>query len=63
MVVQKCLLHAKDGKRWIRLPFEKYTKPGGVATTYTAIVEFSSKHIATNFRRQVLHALEAEGLA
>jgi hypothetical protein len=62
MIIHKCSLHEKKGQRWIGLPAEKYTKQGGT-TAYATLVEFTSRQIADNFRKQVLLALEAEGLA
>jgi hypothetical protein len=62
MIIHKCSLHEKKGQRWIGLPFEKYTKQDGTAG-YSALIEFDSTQIADNFRKQVLLALEAEGLA
>jgi hypothetical protein len=62
MVIHKLSLHEKNGQRWIGLPAEKYVKQGG-ATAYTTLIEFSSRQIADNFRKQVLLALEAQGLA
>jgi hypothetical protein len=62
MVIHKCTLHEKNGSRWIGLPAEKYTKPGG-AIAYSVLIEFTCRQVADNFRRQVLLALEAAGLA
>ena len=63
MIIHKCSLCEKNGQRWVRLPVEKYTKPGGVATTYVVIIEFTSEEMSKLFRGEVMRALEAEGLA
>jgi hypothetical protein len=62
MVIHKCSLHEKNGNRWIGLPAEKYSKHDGT-TAYSVLLEFTSRQIADNFRKQVLLALEAQGLA
>lgn len=62
MVIHKCSLHEKNGQRWIGLPTEKYSKRDGT-TAYSILIEFTSRQVEGNFRRQVLLALEAEGLA
>jgi hypothetical protein len=62
MIIHQCSLHEKDGQRWIGLPTEKFTKRDG-SVVYSALIAFTSRQIADNFRRQVMIALEAEGRA
>jgi hypothetical protein len=62
MTVHKCSLHEKNGQRWIGLPTEKYAKRDGTVA-YSVLVEFTSRQVGDNFRKQVIAALEAQGLA
>jgi DNA-binding cell septation regulator SpoVG len=62
MIIHKVCLFEKNGSRWIALPSEKSPGQDDIPI-YTPIVEFTSRQVADNFRRQVMIALEAEGLA
>jgi hypothetical protein len=62
LVIHKCSLHEKNGQRWIGLPAEKYSKRDG-AVAYSVLIEFTSRQVSDRFRKQVVRALEAEGLA
>jgi DNA-binding cell septation regulator SpoVG len=62
LVIHKCSLHEKNGSRWVGLPAEKYKKQDGT-TAYSVLIEFRSREVSDRFRKQVLLALEAQGLA
>jgi DNA-binding cell septation regulator SpoVG len=63
MAIHSCSLHEKNGSRWVAMPAEKRTNREDGKTSYKPLVEFISRQVADNFRRQVIQALEAEGLA
>jgi DNA-binding cell septation regulator SpoVG len=62
MIIHKVCLFEKNGSRWIALPSDKSSGKDDIPI-YTPIVEFTSRQIADNFRRQVIVALETEGLS
>jgi DNA-binding cell septation regulator SpoVG len=57
-VIHKVGLHQRGTARWISAPGEKQTDGN-----YKGLVEFTSREVANNFRRQVLLALQEQGLA
>jgi len=57
LVIHRCTLHERDAQRWISVPG---LKDGG---TFKSFVEFTSRQVADNFRRQVLRAIEEQHLA
>jgi hypothetical protein len=59
MVIHKVSFHEKNGQRWIGLPAEKR----GDACVFTPLIEFTSRSVADNFRRQVIDELKALGHA
>jgi len=61
LVIHNCSLYQKGESRWIGLPAEKYAKKDGT-TGYLKLVDFTSHQISGNFRRQVLLALEEQGV-
>lgn len=63
MAIHHLSLHEKNGARWIAMPVEKHTNRSDGKTSFEPLVEFVSRQVAGNFRRQVIQALEAKGLA
>lgn len=63
MAIHNCALLERNGARWIAMPAEKYTNHADGKTSFKPLVEFVSRQVADNFRRQVMQALEAAGLA
>lgn len=57
LVIHQCSLHDKNGQRWIGLPTQKR------GDEYLPLVEFTTRKVADNFRRQVIDALKALGHA
>jgi hypothetical protein len=55
LVIHRCSLHKRDGQRWLSLPTQRR------GDEYLPLVEFTTRKVAENFRRQVMNALEAEG--
>ncbi|MGC1416881.1 MAG: hypothetical protein WA817_16465 [Candidatus Acidiferrum sp.] len=62
MVIHHCGLFEKNGARWIALPAKKYTSASG-KVSWNPIVEIPDHNAMDRFRRQVILALEAQGLA
>lgn len=58
LVIHKVSLHQRDTARWICAPSEKLE-----SGEYRGLVEFATRDVANNFRRQVLFALQEQGLA
>jgi DNA-binding cell septation regulator SpoVG len=57
LVIHNCTLHQKDGSRWIGLPARQYAKDDGT-TSYTPLVEFSTKDARQRFQTAALEALD-----
>ena len=57
LVIHNCMLHEKDGKRWIALPSRQYTKADG-SPTYTPLIEFATKDARQRFQAAALRAVE-----
>ena len=57
LVIHSCCLLEKDERRWIGFPF--YRLDG----EYKSFIKFTSRSVADKFRRQVIDALKAQGLA
>jgi hypothetical protein len=55
LVIHQCSLHRRNGQRWLGLPTQRR------GDEYVPLVEFTTRKVAENFRRQVMNALEAEG--
>ena len=60
MIIHKICFFEKDGRRWIALPSER---AGSDVAVFTPLIEFNSRQVFENFRKQCVLALEAEGLA
>jgi hypothetical protein len=55
--IRDCSLHEKNGARWIAFPVKKNDDK------FAPLIEFTSRGVAENFRRQVIDALKALGHA
>lgn len=57
LVIHNCCLLEKNRSRWIGFPFDR--RDGEIKP----LIEFTSRSVADNFRRQVIDALKAQGVA
>jgi DNA-binding cell septation regulator SpoVG len=57
LVIHNCMLHEKDGKRWIALPSRQYKNAEG-SPTYTPLIEFATKDARQRFQEAALKAVE-----
>jgi hypothetical protein len=55
--INRCMLFEKNGKRWVGFPSEKFTKRDGT-TSYSPILEFSSREVSDKFQKAVLPLAE-----
>ncbi|HKN77111.1 MAG TPA: hypothetical protein VJW94_18180 [Candidatus Acidoferrum sp.] len=60
LIIHKICFFEKDGKRWVALPSER---AGSDVAVFTPLIEFSSRQVFENFRKQCVLALEAGGHA
>lgn len=58
MILNDCLLHQKNGSRWVNLPAREYAKPGG-EKSWMPLIEFASKDARERFQAATLAAVDA----
>jgi len=57
LIIKQCMLHEKNGQRWVSLPGQKFIDAEG-RTGFKSVLNFTSRESADNFRDQVLRALD-----
>lgn len=60
LVIHDVALFEKNGSRWIGMPRQRFSDANG-NTTFTLIVDFTSREVAERFRDEVVSALKAAG--
>jgi hypothetical protein len=58
LVINGVSLHEKGGKRWLSMPAKPWKKADGV-TTWTPVVEFSTRSAHDRFQSEALRAVDA----
>ena len=58
LLLHNLTFHRKGGARWIGLPARQYAKEDGT-TTYTPLIEFTTKEVRQRFQQAALAALDA----
>jgi hypothetical protein len=61
MAIHGCMLHVKNGSRWIGLPAKEYQVNG--ERKFSRLIEFTSKDRHERFQAEVLTALDAMQVA
>ena len=57
MKLNGCMLHEKDGRKWIALPSREYVKPDGTKT-WTPVVEIPDRGDRDKFNEALLPLVE-----
>jgi hypothetical protein len=58
MIIHGCMLHVKDGRRWVALPSKEYQVSG--QKKYSRIIEFDSKETHERFQAAALAAVDRQ---
>jgi hypothetical protein len=57
LIIHDCMLHEKNGKRWVGLPARPYQKDG--KTEYARILGFDSAEAHARFQEEAVAAVDA----
>ena len=58
LVINRCILHEKNGVRWVAFPGHQYKKADG-SIGYVALIQFASEKARNRFRAETLAAVDS----